>query len=184
MRCTVVRRFRAGRRLGLALWLTISAQAAAFDDRQPIHIESDSLDIDDVRGISIYRGNVELRQGEGRMWADQMTLYTTAEQALDKIIAEGRPARFMDRTDKGDDINGAAQRIEYHAIQLMVVLDGEAHLEQNKNEFFGNRIEYEMNSRVVRAGLAAGDDGNGKGRVRTLILPKNAGDDGGSTAAQ
>ena len=180
----MVRRFHAGRWLGLALLLIISAQTAAFDDRQPIHIESDSLDIDDVRGISIYRGNVELRQGEGRMWADQMTLYTTVEQALDKIVAEGGPARFKDHTDKGDEINGAALRIEYYAMQQMLVLDGEAHLEQNNNEFFGNRIEYEVNSRVVRAGLAAGDDANDKGRVRTLILPKNAGNDAGGAAAQ
>lgn len=167
--------------MALVVLLSVSLPAAAFDDQQPIEIESDSLDIDDVRGVSIYRGNVELRQGEGRMWADQMTIYTTAAQTLDKIVSEGQPARFRDYTGKGEAIDGSARRIEYYAAKQMVVLDGEAHLEQNKNEFLGNRIEYDMASRVVRAGLAAGDDGNG--RVRTLILPQNMGNDVGDAAS-
>ena len=170
------------RGMALAWLLVFGAPVAAFDDEQPIHIESDSLDIDDVQGISIYRGNVIMSQGPGRIWADQMTIHATAEQTLDKIVSEGEPARFRDYTDKGEEINGAARRIEYHAIKQMVILDGEAHLEQNKTEFFGNRIEYEMESRVVRAGQAAGGDGNG--RVRTLILPKNLEGDSGSDAQQ
>ena len=47
-----------------------AVMAMTGDREQPIHIEADSVDIDDKKGVSIYRGNVRMTQGSIVLTAD------------------------------------------------------------------------------------------------------------------
>ena len=74
-----------------SLWLVLSGApvAALPDDRdQPIHITADKAVRDEKRGVTIYSGNVEMRQGSMELDADDLTIFHEAEDA-NKIIARG-----------------------------------------------------------------------------------------------
>lgn len=172
MRLNVIR----GLILSLAI---ISVAQAQMDSEQAIYIESDSLDIDDTRGVSTYRGNVQFKQGANQLWAEKVVIHSRERSELDKIVATGKPARFRQAPAPGKDqeTNGEANQIEYHALQGVVVLDGAARLSQGDNVFTGNRIEYETEKRLVRAGKAA--NAQKPGRVQVVIQPRKKSDNTG-----
>ncbi len=157
----------------LVLLMAISVQAqAAVEMAEPIYIESDRLEIDEGRGISIYRGNVHFRQATSHVWADEVIVYTNAQQDVEKVEADGRPAKFHQypAPPEVEELQGQARSIIYRAAEGLVVLEGDASLRQEKNQFSGNRIEYDSNKRVVKAGQKTPD---GSGRVQVVIQPRN-----------
>ncbi len=140
--------------LGLCSLAAAAAEPVAVSPRdEPIYIESDSLKIDDAKGISTYQGSVLFRQGLATLKADTLVIQTRNRQEVETIVAKGTPARFEQKsTEVGKDASGEALRIEYVAPKSLVVLDGQARFRQGENQFSGNRIEYEAENKVVRAG--------------------------------
>jgi lipopolysaccharide export system protein LptA len=166
---------------GLWSWMALAAPPAAGVAQQgksqrdePIFIESDSLKIDDIKGISTYQGNVSFRQGTATRRADTLVIHSRDRQEVEKIIANGKPAHFEQKSlEPGKDASGEAQRIEYIAPKALLILDGEARFRQGDNQFAGNRIEYESDKKVVRAGKSVAPAGQG-GRVQIVIQPRAA----------
>ena len=74
------------------LFSTEGTWALSTDKDQPIEIEADTADLDNKKGVTIYRGNVVLIQGSVRMTGDIMTVYFKDDE-LDILIMEGKPAR-------------------------------------------------------------------------------------------
>src|SRR3569833_2142230 len=130
------------------------AHALSSDKEQPIHIEADSVVIDDARGVATYRGNVHYSQGSAHLNADEVIVYSADRKQVDKVEAKGSPATFRQRPDNKNE-----ERI---------VLETDAHLWQCQNEFTGDRIEYRSNEEVVKA-LKAPDS---KSRVQVVIQPR------------
>lgn len=158
-------------RLALLAACLAGAQAApalSTDKDQPISIEADRADIDDNKGISVYQGNVVVTQGSLRLAADTVTVYSP-KRNLQKLVAQGAPARFKQRPNgEQEDMRAQALRMEYSVeTEKLLLLDG-AHLWQAKNEFSGNRIEYDTVNDVVTASKAP----SGKERVQVIIQPK------------
>lgn len=154
----------------LSAWLLpICAWALSSDKQQPIHIEADSVVINDAQGAAVYKGNVHYSQGSTQLEADEVTVYSKDRQKVDKVVATGDPATFRQRPDNQDqDMRGQAGQIDYYADAERVVLIKDAHLWQGKNEFAGNRIEYDTARQTVKA-LNSGDD---SGRVQVIIQPR------------
>lgn len=145
------------------------ALALSSDKQQPIHIEADSVVIDDARGTAVYRGNVRYTQGSTHLEADEVTVYSADRHNVDKAVADGKPATFRQRLDnQGEDMRGQALHIEYFAADERVVLQGDAHLWQGKNEFSGSRIDYDTVKEIVKAAKAAADES----RVQVIIQPR------------
>lgn len=154
--------------------LAAPEQAAKSQRDEPIYIESDSLKIDDIKGISTYQGNVMFRQGTATLKADTLVIHSRDRQEVERIIANGKPAHFEQRSQEpGKDASGEALRIEYLAIKGLLILDGQAHFRQGDNRFSGNRIEYETENKVVKAGKSVTPEGKG-GRVQIVIQPRSA----------
>ena len=153
--------------LGATLLLWLAAAAAAFalesDRQQPIELAADSVDIDEGRGVSVYRGNVDLRQGTIEVLADVVTVHLANRRPV-KIVAEGRPVKFKQQSEKGP-VRGEALRAEYEVDSENLVLIGEAVLFQGKDSMRSDRIVYDRERAVVKAGAAA----QGKQRVRISI---------------
>lgn len=158
--------------LGAALPLLavpFAALALTSDRQQPIHIEADSVFIDDANGTAVYRGNVHFTQGSTHLEAQQATLYSADRQNVDKVVADGAPATFRQRPDnQEEDVRGQADHIEYYADDERVILVRNAHLWQGKNEFAGNRIEYDTDKETVKAQKADNDTT----RVQVIIQPR------------
>lgn len=153
-----------------AFFTPVQAQTSAEAAAEPIYIESDRLEIDEARGLSIYRGNVHFRQATTHVWADEVMVYVDDQQTVEKIEAEGRPARFHQYPAVDvEELQGEALSIVYRAAEGFVVLEGDASLMQEKNKFAGNRIEYDADKRVVRAGQQEPGE---SGRVQVVIQPR------------
>lgn len=163
---------RVGLAVGLALVLTTAV--AAEPELQPIYIESDSLTIDEAKGVSVYQGRVIFRQGPDSLKADKLVIYAEQRQQIKKIIATGKPARFEHQAELAEERSwGEAEKIVYEAQSSRVVLNGEARFQQGDNQFSGNLIEYDAEKRLVKAGKSGG----GEGRVQIVIHPRKRTDE-------
>jgi lipopolysaccharide export system protein LptA len=142
-----------------------AAPALESDLQQPIELSADFADIDESRGVSIYKGNVDIRQGTIRLRADTVTVHHEGRQPS-RMVAVGAPVRFSQQTEDGP-VNGSAQRAEYAVDSENLVLIGDAVVVQNSDTMRSDRIVYDRARSVVRAGAAA--DGNQ--RVHITIQP-------------
>lgn len=163
------------------LFLTGSGWALSTDKDQSIEIEADSAELDDEKGITIYRGNVVTTQGSVRMTGDIMTVYFTDDE-LDTLIMEGKPATYRQLPDGSEVYDEAeALRMEYYELKSLVILIDKASFKQESLSFSGNRIEYDTEHSKVKArgsikqksGTSnSGSSGTSGERVKIILKPK------------
>jgi lipopolysaccharide export system protein LptA len=141
--------------------------ALTTDRDQPISIVSDRATIDDANKIAMYEGNVVVTQGTIRIDADKVTLNYTDKQSIEKVVAEGKPARFKQTPDGSkEDYKAKALRMEYNAGENKLYLTKDAELRQGDDTFTGPHITYNTNTGIITA-----DKGNSKERVTVTITP-------------
>jgi len=158
--------YRANALLALLLIaLTPLALALESDREQAIELAADSVDIDEGKGVSVYRGDVDLRQGSIRLQADVVTVHQDKRRP-NRIVAQGRPVKFQQQSAKGL-VKGEARQVEYEVASENLVLSGDAVLVQGKDRMRSDRIVYDRVRSVVKAGAAA----KGKQRVQISIQP-------------
>lgn len=155
--------------LFLAFGVITGAQAIDLDSSQPIQIESDSAIIDDTQGYSEYSGNVLIIQGSTRLEADHISV-STIDRVISQIVAEGKPARFKQQSSQDDTTTGEANKITFTASDSVLVFNGAAKLSQTNNSFSGERIEYDIMQKAIRA---QGDESTGT-RVKIQYFPNGA----------
>ncbi|MDG6777418.1 lipopolysaccharide transport periplasmic protein LptA [Thiomicrorhabdus sp. zzn3] len=149
---------------------TKTVKQALPDDQQPIHITADSLDIQDLKGISVYKGNVEITQGKMSLYGDQVTLYHP-QRDIQKIEVTGQPARFK-RFDPVEQswVTGQADFIDYRATSKTVLLTGNAVVEQpGKHNIKGPKLFYDMQKQTLQAESTPQQ----KQRISVTITPEN-----------
>ena len=158
-------------------FVSVAGQSHALpDDRnQPIHISSDTAEIDDRTGRSVYRGKVLMSQGSIKLKADQVTIIND-DNGISKLIAIGIPAHFQQLPELDKSITHAfGNRIEYFVADERIELIKQAKLEQEQNVFTGERIDYDMKNRVVNAYAdKVTNPSKDKPRVNLIIQPNNA----------
>ncbi len=137
--------------IGCCLMLFISIQAEAAS-APPIHIEADSVELDEQSGIGTYMGNVKLSQGNLRIDANSIRVFTDKKN-LKKIVAEGSPAIFTqtDPTNEKPPIKAFARKIEYRATDKTLALFDQVKLQQGENIFTGDIIHYDIEHNVMKA---------------------------------
>lgn len=173
----------SGAAAALALLLPQSGLALTSDRDQPIHIEADHVQIDDVSGTSIYTGNVVYTQGTIRLEADTVWLYykhEARERKIDRLEAEGNPAHFRQMLDGQDgEVRAESLHMEYHTEPSHLTLTRNAHVWRANTEFSGEVIDYDGVQDRVSAASAA----NGGRRVQVTIQPQQQGKAGGGQGA-
>lgn len=152
--------------LGISLLLLPAiCFALKSDHSQPIHIEADTVNVDEKNGTSQYRGNVHFRQGSMKVDADTIVI-TTQEKKVHLINAEGDPAHFEQLPDnETETIKASAIHIDYNASEGELLLKEKARLTQGTNEFSSDTIRYTTRESQVIA------TSEGSGRVRAVINP-------------
>ncbi|MCC5810270.1 MAG: lipopolysaccharide transport periplasmic protein LptA [Ectothiorhodospiraceae bacterium] len=138
--------------------------------QQPITLDADHAEIDNVTGISIYTGDVVLTQGLREITGDRMTVHTrSGGRELDHVVVEGAPAIYTQTPDgDGRVVRAEAPRMEYHAAgpERVILLEG-GRLTQGRNEFTGETVHYNLETEVVNA---RGDQDTGR-RIRITLFP-------------
>lgn len=148
----------------LLLLVATSVQALSSDKDEPIQLAADSVDVDEGRGLSVYKGDVDLRQGSMRLQADTVTVKQQGRQP-NRIIAEGS-VRFVQDSGKGP-VNARARKAEYEVNSEVLELTGDASLTQAGDTMKSDRIIYDRVRHKVKAGAAA----QGRQRVQITIQP-------------
>ena len=154
------------RSVGVGLLLTTKqALALPQDSEQPIHIHSDSAELDQNKNLAIYRGSVRMEQGTLVVTADTMTIELENKLVV-RITAEGDRAHYQQQF-KADQsmVNADAKTIVYYTQEDRVELTGNAYLTQDKNEFTGELINYNVREGKVDA------QSNGQGKVQVILQP-------------
>lgn len=150
--------------LALSL-ITDPAWGLKDDDKQPMRIEADQVELDEATSTSVYVGAVQVNQGSMRLTADHVTVYHHDDRRVKYIIALGQPATYKQRLD-GDqgEVQAFAKRMDYDAEKDELVLTEEALLIQGKDRLSSERIVYDRARERMRAG--------GEGRVQITITPE------------
>lgn len=172
----------SGLLIGMGLFLApITAMALSTDRDQPIELEADKADIDDLKGISIYTGNVVLIQGSMQIKAHKLTLYNDKNRQLEKAVAvgaDGKLATFKQRPEgKDKDLRARAKTMIYFLKKDKIHLLKKAHVWQGGDTFSGDKIIYDTKQETVIASSQKDKHGkpvNTGERVRVTIQPKSS----------
>jgi len=159
----------------LALLLAWSSllHAENADRDKPIHLESDSVVIDDAKQTSIFEGQVKLTQGTMLLRADRIVL-TQDKQGRQHCTATGNLASFRQKREGSDEyMEGYGERIEYDTRTETVDFFGKARVKRAQDDVQGDHISYSTRTEVFQVSGDSGSAGDGeKGRVHAVIQPK------------
>ncbi|MEY2780952.1 MAG: hypothetical protein RL307_656 [Pseudomonadota bacterium] len=173
--------------LGLALLLAPPLIRAERADRdKPMNVESDRLDHDDLRQVSVFQGRVVLTKGTLILRGDRIEVREDPQgfQYGQVIPKSGEKAFYRQKREGVNEwIEGEADRIEYDGKADVVTLIRQARLRrymgtQLNDEFTGDRIVYENPKdqfSIQSANPSANDAKSGtspSGRVRAVLTPK------------
>ena len=160
----------------LSILLPSSLFALSTDSEQQIKIEADKATIDNVKGLAIYEGNVIVTQGSIHINANTVTLNYTQKTGIEKVVAVGKPARFKQRLDRGDDIKANAWKMEYNAVKNRLHLTKKAELRKEKNGIAIYTAKASHISYDTQGGIIQADKGNSKTEriVITIEPPKKS----------
>jgi lipopolysaccharide export system protein LptA len=165
--------------LALAL-LAAAAAGAAAQNRPalqhnadlPIEINADSLEVQQNKQLAVFRGNVDAKQGDIRLRAQELKVwYRTGGEAKSKAAA---------------DVGGSIMRIDalgqvfvsspqetargdvgvYDVAEREITLSGDVVLTRGGNVIRGQKLVMDMDT-----GLSRMQGGAGGGRVRGLFTP-------------
>ena len=166
--------------LVLGLGCAMSAFALSTDRDQPIDIEADQAEADDLRRVTIYRGDVVINQGTLRITGETVTIHYDQSNELTKLVSVGRPAGFRQRPDGETEYRTArANRLEYYAGEDLIFLLGEAQYGKGDTQVNADKIVYDsLRSRMkAETNKVAVEESSTapkttKSRVKIKIVPK------------
>lgn len=165
--------------LGLAHPLAPVHAAPALDQEVPTLIDSDRLEYDDARQISVFSGNVVLTRGQLTLHSARLELRQEPNgDQFAVATAEGGRQVFVRQTnpDHVEVIEGYADRAEYASNSNILEFIGHAVVSrmacgQTIDQVRGERIRYNQESEVYTATGGARSGGPNQ-RVRTVIGPR------------
>ncbi len=157
----------------LALF-TSAAWALPEDRNQPIRIQADTAELDERRGVAVYRGDVVITQGTLKITGHTVTITQNASGDVEVFTAQGKPAYYEQQPAAGRPIVKAyGLTIQYFAENERIVLIDQARVVQEGNTFEGEKIVYDTRRQVVSAGRANNADiTTPRPRIDMVIQPR------------
>ena len=126
--------------------------ALSNDAKQPIQIEADSVEVDELSGFNEFTGNAEVRQGSLLMTAQLIQVQTNAD-GVETMLAKGTkktPAKYtQSQENQARFIEATATLITYDVNKGMIFLEGDAHLIQGFDSFSGEKLNYDIDNDKV-----------------------------------
>lgn len=167
--------------LVLLLMLGSGFAASLPEDRdQPIEVIADRALRDDIRGYTVYSGDVRLTQGSLVIEADKITIFH-ATRSADRVVAEGQPARMQQQQNPGEEpMHAQALRILYLVEAERIQLRDQARVEQDGAVVNGDSIDYLIPEQIVRADTESGSGS----RVQVVIPAERINDDSDNDSSE
>lgn len=158
--------------LSLALLAAALAPASALartsDRGKPMDIEAGRTDysLDDSRPTTL-SGGVVITQGTLDIRSSQAVI-TSRDGEPVRAVLTGGPVKLKQELDDGKAMNAVANKVDYDLKSEIVVFTGGVNIRQPSGSIAGERVVYNMKTGQVQGG------GDGAGRVKIQIMPKNA----------
>ncbi|BAK78088.1 lipopolysaccharide transport periplasmic protein LptA [Pseudogulbenkiania sp. NH8B] len=151
-----------------------AALAEKADQSKPIEINANSGTLDQLKGHTVWEGNVVVTQGTLRVNADRVVV-TRDDKGNQTVQATGKVVTFRQKMDGKDEyIEGQASRLDYTGITNTAVLTGNARVKRGEDLVIGDVITYNTQSQTyqVKGGAATGPN---KGRITVILQPQTTG---------
>lgn len=144
-----------------------SAEARKSDRDQPMDIDAGYQEgvLDDSAPTVLSQG-VIITQGTLDIRAERSEIHSRNGE-ISRAVLTGTPAVMQQELDDGSPMTARARKIDYDMRTEVVVLTGDAFVEQPRGSMKSQRIVYNMQTGRVESG---GDDA---GRVQMRIQPRN-----------
>ena len=145
-----------------------SAMARTSDRNQPMDTESqqNSCTLGDA-GQCVMTGNVQITQGSLHIDAAKAVIYRDGGD-ISRAVLTGGPVVLKQQMDDGTPMTARASNVDYNLRTEVVVFTGDVQLDQPRGSMSGQRVVYNLKTGAIDSG------GQGNGRVKMRILPKNA----------
>ena len=153
------------------LW-TAASTLAADSGKEPIHIEADRMISQEDKNSVVFIGNVDARQGDLTIRAQEMTVYYAPKGKGNKDSGDNEVTKLICRKNveitQGDWL-GTGNRMDYLAKERKVILSGNAKAWQGPNMVSGKTIVYYLDEKrsIVE------QDKKKSGRVTAVIHPQS-----------
>jgi len=144
-----------------------TAQARTSDRNQPMDTESqqNSCTLGDA-GQCVMTGNVQITQGSLHIDAAKAVIYRDGGD-ISRAVLTGGPVVLKQQMDDGTPMTAHASNVDYNLRTEIVVFTGDVQLDQPRGSMSGQRVVYNLKTGAIDSG------GEGNGRVKMRILPKN-----------
>lgn len=140
------------------------------DQNQPIYVTADQASMNELTGIAVYTGSVEIRQGSMLMLGSRVEMHRDDTGSISRILSTGSPAEFHQQASANQPVTKAyGLRMDYIVPTQTVTITENARVLQDADEFTGERIVYDMDKSIVDA---FSSDKQGGQRVQMVIQPK------------
>lgn len=148
----------------LLLWLFLAAAVAAAvpaENKEPVEVTADRLEVDDQAKLLVFAGNAVARRGPLTIHGDRLTVrYTGEKREIDQVTAEGHVRILHEgRTATGD-------KAVFFQKDERVVLSGSPRVAEGENFIQGQEITLFLND-----GRSVVTGGSG-GRVNAVFTPQ------------
>jgi lipopolysaccharide export system protein LptA len=153
--------------------------ASGRDNKSPIEINADALEVFQEENKAIFTGHVVVIQGTVRLKSEKMTVHYRQQEekkgqdmgagAIRRIDVEGNV--FLSTPEETASGTSGVYDVEHQQI----VLNNNVVLTRGKNTLKGDRLVYDLASGKsnITGGAIAQPGTKGKERVRALFLPDN-----------
>lgn len=146
----------------------VAADARSSDRNQPMDIDAGATDYSlDDRRPTVLSGGVTINQGTLEIRSSRAEITQRGGEPV-RVVLSGGPVRLNQQLDDGTPMSAAARTVDYDLTTEIVVFTGNVAIEQPRGSLSGERVVYNMRTGQVQSG------GQGKGRVKMRILPRNA----------
>lgn len=153
------------------LILASLATAAEAQPSGPIGVDADNLVHDAEKNASHLQGNVRITRGEMLVTADEGFAYR-GSNGYERVELFGAPVRWRTVTEEGGETTGRADQVIYNLLGRTVTLVGDAHLEEPRGTYSGERLVYNLDTEGVRG------DGGVRLSIEPEVIDGNDGSDG------
>lgn len=143
--------------------------ALSYDTAQPIHVESDSLEVREEGRTAIFTGHVTAVQGDLKLSASEIRVYYRHPEGGQAGGTDGLIARIDANgavTISTRDETASGEWAIYDVDQRILTLGGAVHIQRGENSVAGQRLVLDLASGQTRI-----ESGTGDGRVRGTFTP-------------
>ena len=147
------------------LIISIGKVAGETSSRNIISVNADYAERSEKTGYTMYRGNVEISQGNLLIKADQIQIFY-AEGSAKSIVCEGLPSTLEYEASDQTLIKAEANNLAYSVDKNIVDLKNNATLQNNGTVIRGDSITYDL---TLDTWQAKGGDKDEQNRIQLLI---------------